>query len=578
MSTDPNKKDTKEDPKAKSAQRAQAQAEKQKRKEENKAKRGGGAPKVEEGATNYGTLPIIQSQSRTNRVYTPIGSVDENLIGKSILIRGRIHNSRDSGKLGFVVLRQRYSSVQIVLDLKNNSKITKPMIKFVTSVSKESIVDVEGIVSKAEKPVESTSQKNVEIQLHQFFVVSAVTVQKLPLLVSDAEIPQPILDAQTAASEALTAQLDEKKKELAQFKESNEQDEEKTKKLHSEIEELTKQLEAAPKHVIVNQKTILDNRIIDLRTTTNQAIFTLQSAVCQLFREFLLQQNFVEIHTPKIISAASEGGADVFKVSYFSGTAYLAQSPQLYKQMAVCGDLERVFEIAPVFRAENANTHRHLTEFIGLDLEMAFNEHYHEVLDVLDQLFVFIFDNLKLRFSRELEVVRKQYPFEDLQYHRPSLRLQFKDAIALLREHGETIGDLDDINTTQEKKLGRLIKEKYKTDFYMLDKFPTSVRPFYTMEDPHDPNYTNSYDFFLRGEEILSGAQRIHDPIILENKAKSKGVRIESIQAYIDAFKYGAPPHGGGGIGLERVVMLYLGLPNIRRTSMFPRDPARLTP
>jgi len=203
----------------------------------------------------------------------------------------------------------------------------------------------------------------------------------------------------------------------------------------------------------------------------------------------------------------------------------------------------------------------------------------HEVLDVLDELFITIFDGLKSQFSGELEAVRKQFPFEDLVYLKPkSLRLQYKEAIALLREAGEKIGDLEDISTPQEKKLGGIVKAKYNTDFFILDKFPAVVRTFYTMNDPVDPNYTNAYDFFLRGEEILSGGQRIHDATVLEQKAKAKGVAIETIQSYIDAFKYGAPPHGGGGIGLERVVMLYLGLGNIRRTSMFPRDPLRLTP
>jgi aspartyl/asparaginyl-tRNA synthetase len=159
----------------------------------------------------------------------------------------------------------------------------------------------------------------------------------------------------------------------------------------------------------------------------------------------LIRRSFTEIHSPKIISAASEGGADVFEVSYFQGKAYLAQSPQLYKQMAITADFEKVFEVAPVFRAEKSLGPRHLTEFIGLDLEMAIMEHYHEVIDVLDGMFIYIFDGLKSKCSRELEVVRRQFPFEDLEYLRPSLRLKFPEAIALLREAGETVGDFDDL-------------------------------------------------------------------------------------------------------------------------------------
>jgi len=230
------------------------------------------------------------------------------------------------------------------------------------------------------------------------------------------------------------------------------------------------------------------------------------------------------------------------------------------------------------FRAEKAFTHRHLTEFVGLDIEMAFNEHYHEVLDVLDGLFTSIFDGLAKRFAKELEIVGQQYPFEPLKYNIPSLRLKFPEAIAMLREAGETIGDFDDLSTPSEKHLGKLVKEKYGVDFYILDRFPKAVRPFYTMPAPDDPNYSNSYDFFLRGEEIMSGAQRIHDPVLLAQRATECGVALEGIKDYVNAFKYGAPPHGGGGIGLERVVMLYLGLKNIRLTSMFPRDPNRTTP
>ncbi|CAH1761039.1 7474_t:CDS:10 [Entrophospora sp. SA101] len=323
--------------------------------------------------------------------------------------------------------------------------------------------------------------------------------------------------------------------------------------------------------------TRLNHRIVDLRTITNNAIFRIQSGVCQLFRDFLLSKNFIEIHTPKIISAASEGGANLFTVKYFK--AYLAQSPQLYKQMCICSDFERVFEIAPVFRAENANTHRHMTEFVGLDLEMAFEEHYHEVLDILDELFVYIFDGLKTRYKSEIEAIKKQFPSTDFEYNsQKSLRLEYKDIVSLLRENGIEIGDYEDLSTEKEKLLGKLIKEKYKTDFYIVDKFPLEVRPFYTMPDPNDKLYSNSYDFFMRGQEILSGSQRIHDHIFLEERAKEHGINLATIQSYIDSFKRAAPPHAGGGIGLERVVMLYLNLDDIRRSSLFPRDPKRLEP
>jgi len=329
--------------------------------------------------------------------------------------------------------------------------------------------------------------------------------------------------------------------------------------------------------------------------------------VCQLFRGFLRSHGFTEIHTPKLVGTASEGGADVFCVEYFGGSAYMAQSPQLYKQMALMADLDRVFEVGPVFRAENSLTHRHMTEFTGLDLEMTFHEHYSEVLDMIDRTFNAVFDGLNRDFSAELEAVRKQHPFANLRYRYPCLRFTYPEAMKLLRAEGPALlqamqratddpaererlaerersvaahGDLEDIGTEDEKLLGEVVANMYGQDFYIIDKFPADVRPFYTMPDPQNPKLSNSYDIFIRGEEVTSGAQRIHDPQMLLEQAAAKDppVDLSPIMAYVDSFKYGAFPHAGGGIGLERVVMLFCALPNIRKTSLFPRDPKRLSP
>ncbi|VTJ69829.1 Hypothetical predicted protein [Marmota monax] len=195
----------------------------------------------------------------------------------------------------------------------------------------------------------------------------------------------------------------------------------------------------------VNQDTRLDNRVIDLRTSTSQAIFRLQSGICHLFRETLINKGFVEIQTPKIISAASEGGANVFTVSYFKNNAYLAQSPQLYKQMCICADFEKVFCIGPVFRAEDSNTHRHLTEFVGLDIEMAFSYHYHEVLEEIADTLVQIFKGLQERFQTEIQTVNKQFPCEPFKFLEPTLRLEYCEALAMLREAGVEMGDEEDL-------------------------------------------------------------------------------------------------------------------------------------
>lgn len=256
----------------------------------------------------------------------------------------------------------------------------------------------------------------------------------------------------------------------------------------------------------------------------------------------------------------------------------MAQSPQLYKQMALAADFDRVFEITPVFRAEKSFTHRHLTEFTGLDFEMAIHEHYDEALDVIDELFVSIFEGLTTRCTRELATIAAQYPATPLRWLPKAPRLTFAEGVQMLADAGHEVDPMGDLNTEAERKLGALVAEKYGTDFFILTKFPTAVRPFYTMPDPANPAVSNSYDVFIRGEEIISGAQRVHDADLLTARALECGVPPESIAAYIDAFRYGAYPHAGAGVGLERVVMLFCGLDNIRKTSLFPRDPKRLTP
>ena len=198
------------------------------------------------------------------------------------------------------------------------------------------------------------------------------------------------------------------------------------------------------------------------------------------------------------------------------------------------------------------------------------------MMDVFSDLFIYIFDGINERCKAELKCVRDQHPFEDLQYLRPTLKLSYAEGCALLREAGVDQGDYDDLTTENEKTLGDIVKEKYGTDFFFMDRYPMEVRPFYTMPCKDNPKLSNSYDFFIRGQEILSGAQRVHDADMILKCAKEKGM--EPPETYVNAFRHGALPHGGGGIGLERVVMLFLGLPNIRKASLFPRDPKRIEP
>ncbi|KAJ1680424.1 aspartate--tRNA ligase dps1 [Spiromyces aspiralis] len=481
---------------------------------------------------NYGDFApdgrgkTIKDAGFTTTKWTTVKDLNSSLEGQTVRIYARLQDARATGSsMCFMVLREGTVTVQALV-VANDETVSKVMVKFVKNIATESILAIEGKVVKPSEPVKSCSIHDVELHAEKVFVVSRAG----PLAFS-------LEDATRSSAEI----------EAGGFNK-------------------------------VNLDTRLDNRVIDLRTVTNNAIFRVQSAVCQLFREFLLERNFTEIHSPKLIESASEGGSNVFEVTYFKRKAYLAQSPQLYKQMCIASDFGRVFEIGPVFRAEDSNTHRHLTEFVGLDLEMAFQNDYHEVMYMIYDLFIYIFKNLEQRWAHELQTIRRQYPSEPIRYKEERVVLTFPEAIKFLRDSGVEIDDFEDLSTENERLLGKLVAETRGVDFYMLDKFPSAIRPFYTMPDPEDPRYSNSYDFFIRNEEIMSGAQRIHDADLLTKCIKEKGVNPKDLEHYIDAFRYGCPPHAGGGVGLERVVMLYLGLGNIRRVSLFPRDPKRLFP
>ncbi|KAI0732341.1 aspartate-tRNA ligase [Fomitopsis betulina] len=516
---------------AKEAEKAKKAAEKAARQAELEAQKA--AAEVDFATDFYGKLPLNKSQARPRRPRAQIASLTPDADGTQVFLRARVQTSRAQGsKMVFFNLRQRIDSIQALLTV-SPGKVSKQMAKWAAGLAMESIVLVEGTVKRTPEPIKSATVQDVEIHITQIHLESGLETV-LPFSVEDATRP----DAENDATEE------------AQFK-----------------------------RVLLD--TRLNNRVVDLRTTTNQAAFKLQHAIGILFREYLEERGFTEIHSPKLQGAATESGASVFKVSYFKGNAFLAQSPQLAKQMAIAADFERVYEIGPVFRAENSNTHRHMTEFIGLDLEMAIDEHYHEVLEMLDGLFIHMFRSLKQKYAREIETVGRQFPAEEFKWREGpegTLKISFAEAVDLLVTDGVPREDLDDIDTENEKRLGRIIRAKYDTDYFIIDKFPMALRPFYTMPDPDDPTLSNSYDFFMRGEEILSGAQRVHDPALLAEQMRAKGVDPASMDSYLNAFKLGCPPHGGGGIGLERVLMLFLKLNNIRRASLFPRDPKRLEP
>lgn len=490
----------------------------------------------------FGDLPLCDSTLITGRKWVTMDEIVPANEGEKVWLRARAQIVRGKGKNCFFQLRDRMNTCQACAFAGENGPSVE-MVKFAAKIPTESWVDIYGTIVKAD--VKSCTMKEAEISMEKIFVVSAATNQ-LPFQVTDAQRFDPTYTGLQADADAGNDAVEAKAGDDAIIR--------------------------------VSQNKRLDNRHIDLRTPANQAIFTVQSRIGQFFREFLYKNDFIEIHTPKIIPGVSEGGSEVFSLDYWGSKCCLAQSPQLYKQMATVSDFGRVFEIGHVFRAENSNTHRHLCEFIGLDLEMVIKEHYHEALDLIGNLFVHIFNRLNETCGKEIEAVNAQYPFTPLRFQEKVVRIPFTEAHAHLTAAGEERGEFDDFTTAQERKLGEIMREKYDCDLYIVDRFPASIRPFYTMPCADDPRYSNSYDVFLRGEEITSGAQRVHDPELLKKQAAAKGIPAEGLKSYVASFENGALPHAGCGIGLERMTFLFLGLKNIRLSSMFPRDPKRCAP
>lgn len=322
-------------------------------------------------------------------------------------------------------------------------------------------------------------------------------------------------------------------------------------------------------------KTRLDNRSLDLRSKPSHSIIRMIDEVIHSFRTFLREKDFIEMKTPKLLESGSEGGANLFEVKYFKKKAYLAQSPQLYKQMMILGGFKRVFEIGHVYRQEESNINRYLSEFIGLDLEMECLD-YNEMIQFIYKLFIFIFDRIKAK-TVEYNNLKEYFNFTELKYTSSPIILTHRECIDLLKEKGEKIDYEEDFSRSYEKILGNIVQEKYETDFFIIKNYPKKVRAFYT-QPIKNSIYSESYDGILRGEEIFSGAMRITDPELLENSARESNINPETLHNYINSFKYGAPSHAGCGIGLERFMKSYFDGKDIRLFHSFPRDPNRLSP
>ena len=317
----------------------------------------------------------------------------------------------------------------------------------------------------------------------------------------------------------------------------------------------------------------LNYRSISLRNIRERAKFKVQEGLVRGFREFLYQQGFTEIHTPKIGAKGAEGGSNLFRLDYFHRPAVLEQSPQLYKQMMV-GVFDRVFETGPVFRAEKHNTKRHLNEYTSLDFEMGYIEGFEDVMAMETGFLQYAMELLKKDYAKELSILDVSLPEVS---RIPAIRFdEAKEKVA--EKYQRKIRNPFDLEPEEEQLIGRYAKEEWGADFVFVTHYPSKKRPFYAMDDPGDERYTLSFDLLFRGLEVTTGGQRIHDYRMLLEKLEKRGMTEEGLETYLDTFKHGMPPHGGLGIGMERLTMQLLGEENVRETTLFPRDLSRLVP
>lgn len=332
--------------------------------------------------------------------------------------------------------------------------------------------------------------------------------------------------------------------------------------------------------IVINQKrvdTSMDNllnyRPVTLRNNSQRAIFKLQEGITDAFRAFLSAERFTEIHTPKIVQAGAEGGANIFHLDYFGRQAYLAQSPQFYKQMMV-GVFERVFEIGPVFRAEKHDTKRHLNEYTGVDFEMGYIESFTDIMEMETKMIRFTMEYLKEHYEKELNLLQVKLPvIADI----PAI--PFDEAKAVVADtYGRRAHEAKDFEPEEERLLCELMQKEAGSEFVFVTHYPSEKRPFYAMDSREDPEVTESFDLLFRGLEITTGGQRIHDYREQVAKMKRFGLKPEQFESYLMLHKYGIPPHGGLGIGLERFTSRLLMLDNVRYASLFPRDINRVAP
>lgn len=322
------------------------------------------------------------------------------------------------------------------------------------------------------------------------------------------------------------------------------------------------------------RETRLDYRFLDLRREDNQLLFHVQSYMEHMMREYWQNNGYTEIHTPKISASSAESGAEMFKLDYFGQKACLSQSPQFYKQMALAAGFDRVFEIGPVFRAENSHTSYHATEIEMLDVEIGYIDSITDVMDEEENWIKYFMTKVKEKYGEDIKKIFN-IELNDMNYNFP--RIDFYEAKEILKNNFHYIGaNEEDFERKEEELMGKYVKEKYNSEFVFITNYPYSARSFYVMKDENGG--TKTYDLLYKGLEITSGAQREHRPEILEKQIKEKGIDPKVLDFYINFFRYGCPPHGGFGVGMGRILMQLFNIDNIREATFIYRGPTRLNP
>ncbi len=441
---------------------------------------------------------------------TYINELKQNL-NKEILIQGFVENFRNSKNMAFIVLKDITGKVQITIEKEKHPELADTL----EQITPDSVISVWGVAAESEY-----------VKLNGMEVIpGAIRIESV------AEV-LPIVREEIPA---------------------------------------TKKKAAVEKSGIDMR---IDYRWVDLRTDKNQLMFQVQTAFVRAMRDFLLNQNFMEIHTPKLIGTASESGSDVFEVKYFDRKAYLAQSPQFYKQMAMASGFERIFEVGPVFRAEKSFTSKHTTEFTGFDLEFSYIQSYQDVMKMEEELLTYALGQVKAQYGDAIaetfgqEVIVPQTPF-------PVIKLEdlYRE---LEQEFGYTVPEEEkgDLTTEAERLSYEWVKKKYNHEFLFITDYSAEKRAFYHMRD--EKGVPQGYDLIWRGVEITTGAQREHRYDVLKKQAEEKGLA-EDVKFYLEFFRYGCPPHGGFGLGVDRLTMLLVGT-HINEAMFLFRSPKRLTP